>query len=85
VDCLAGEAKVGGGGFAVPIWNGNVLAIPWPSNLSPFLRRVILIRQPAFGLGFDQDKLLTTRKYSSRICGGRAVPKMYDLPLCGHL
>ena len=53
VNVFAGEAEVGGGGFAVPVWNGNVLSIVRADYLAPLLRRVVLIGQPALGLRLD--------------------------------
>jgi hypothetical protein len=39
VDILAGEAEVGGGGQAVPVWNG-FSALSVAGNLPPLLRRL---------------------------------------------
>jgi hypothetical protein len=56
MDVLTGEADVGGGGN-VPVRNvGDVLVSTFatmPSNLTPFLRRVVLVGEPALGLRFD--------------------------------
>jgi hypothetical protein len=56
VDRLVSQAEVGNGGNGVPAWN-TVRDVGAPArlrgHLAPLLRGVVLIPQPALGMGLD--------------------------------
>ena len=51
VDLLAGEAEVNNRWSIVPLWNVAHPIAAGPLNLAPFLRGVVLIREPPLPLG----------------------------------
>lgn len=57
VDVLAGQADVSSGSFAVPVRNGNMLAIVGPDDLTSFLRGVVFVSQAPLSARLDVQRI----------------------------